>query len=126
MIVHHEPAEETSTGPWAAELCPFPAPLALEAFSQLPMAVRGSRKITQERRKCFSPVRHTPGCYHAPPAIWLRPPWSHGCCPPGDHGAKTQGFVKDQECGGLRDEGVEAPHWLLALQLSSMCPSEIL
>lgn len=48
MIVHHKLAEETSTGPWAAELCPFPAPSALEAFSQLPMAVRGSRKITQE------------------------------------------------------------------------------
>lgn len=48
VIVHHKLAEETSTGPWAAELCPFPAPSALEAFSQLPMAVRGPRKITQE------------------------------------------------------------------------------
>lgn len=40
--------------------------------------------------------------------IRLKPVWSHGYFPPGGHGAKTQGFVKEQECGGLGDGGVEA------------------
>lgn len=59
----------------AAELYPFPAPWALEAVSQLPMAVRGSRKITQgveempqlcetlsELLSC-SPIRLKPPCH---------------------------------------------------------------
>lgn len=99
------------------------------------MAVRGSRKITrgvEEMPQLCETLSELLSCS----PIRLKPPWSHGCFLPGDHGAKTPGSVKEQECGGLRDGGEQAfeqilqakprrPRWLPAPQLLSIHPSEI-
>lgn len=135
MTEHEDWQRRRTQARGAADLCSFLAPSALEAFSQLPMAVRGSSKITQggeEMPQRWETLSELLSCS----PIRLKPPWSHGHFPPGDCRAKIRGFVKEQECGGLRGGGVEAfehvlqtrqrrPCWLRALLLSSMCPSEI-
>lgn len=100
MIEHQGLAEKANTDSWGCRAVFLPGPIALEAFSQLPMAVRGSSKITQgveEMPQCYETLSGLLSCS----PIRLKPPWSHGYFPPGDCGAKIQGFVKEQECGGL-------------------------
>lgn len=85
---HQGLSEEANTGSWAPVLSSFLAPSALEASSQLPMAVGGSSEITQgveEVSQCCEMLSGLLSCS----SIQLKPPCSHGYVPPGDCGAKT-------------------------------------
>lgn len=127
-------SEEANTGSWAPALSSFLAPSALEAPSQLPMAVRGSNEITQGVEEVSQCCETLSGLLSCSPS---------GSSLPGHMDIFPQETVRPRHRALSRSRNVvvsgvgrmeafergsqtrlRRPYWLLALLFSSMCPSE--